>query len=79
MACPTCDHTMHAIGGGNFWCPRCGTLRNDRDFVPMLVTRCCEFDKVAGVMLSQAVYDLLPHWRRLGIEESIRRTKPADD
>lgn len=26
MACPTCDHTMHGIGGSNFWCPRCGML-----------------------------------------------------
>lgn len=32
MACPTCDHTMQRVGGGDespivFWCPRCGTLK----------------------------------------------------
>ena len=27
MSCPTCDHTMTGVGDGNFWCPRCGTIR----------------------------------------------------
>lgn len=39
MSCPTCDHTMQAIGDQvrvigdqrdrtTFWCPRCGTIKN---------------------------------------------------
>ena len=33
MACPTCDHTMQAVAyslgtQSVFWCPRCGTLKN---------------------------------------------------
>lgn len=36
MSCPTCEYTMHGLGkvpGGNrvFWCPRCGTLREQTD------------------------------------------------
>jgi len=27
MSCPTCDHTMHSVGAYWFWCPRCGTLK----------------------------------------------------
>lgn len=26
MACPTCAHTLHGLGGAVWWCPRCGTL-----------------------------------------------------
>ena len=45
MACPTCDHTMHLIGKTHnmnssiFWCPRCGTIKNDNSptDVPKLV------------------------------------------
>lgn len=45
MSCPTCDHTMHALGNRHFWCPRCGTLRHavshdwKDDSCPMLVRR----------------------------------------
>jgi ribosomal protein L37AE/L43A len=45
MPCPTCDHTMHAVCTGIWWCPRCGTLRKDfieaplDDSVPALVER----------------------------------------
>lgn len=31
MACPTCDHTMQNLGADDrriFWCPRCGTIRD---------------------------------------------------
>lgn len=37
MPCPTCDHTMKNLpveGNRLFWCPRCGTLKeegSDRD------------------------------------------------
>ena len=27
MSCPVCDHTMQATAPGIFWCPRCGTIR----------------------------------------------------
>ena len=30
MACSTCDHTMQALAVGWFWCPRCGTVRNEK-------------------------------------------------
>jgi len=46
MACPTCDHTMKNIGHRSmyaiFWCPRCGTLKNNHDNqfeAPKLVER----------------------------------------
>ena len=33
MACPTCTHTMHQVIASNvrkfFWCPRCGTLKEE--------------------------------------------------
>jgi len=35
MACPNCDHTMQNLGVYNrriFWCPRCGTLRDYREW-----------------------------------------------
>lgn len=85
MACPTCDHTMHNLGIDGkgpvgmtrrvFWCPRCGTLREEvsdsgaaatHDESPKLVGRCREFEEQvphgAGV---------IPLWRRLGIAEAI--------
>lgn len=57
MACPTCDHTMHAIGitggGPTFLCLRCGTFIQyfsigspERNlYVPKLVERCRKFRK----------------------------------
>ena len=42
MPCPTCDHTLSAVNGGWFWCPRCGTIAT-RDGIhpvaPKLVAR----------------------------------------
>ena len=32
MACPVCDHTMQNLGvpgERKFWCPRCGTLKEE--------------------------------------------------
>lgn len=36
MPCPLCNHTMQNLGLATsgkriFWCPRCGTLKTDRD------------------------------------------------
>jgi len=41
MACQTCSHTMHAVGSGAFWCPRCGTIirSNGETHVPKLPAR----------------------------------------
>lgn len=56
MPCPTCDHTMQAVGHETnmptsyiYWCPRCGTMKSDATDdatgvgVPSLVDRCVEF------------------------------------
>jgi Zn-finger nucleic acid-binding protein len=32
MSCPVCDHTMQNLGTVDYrlwWCPRCGTLKED--------------------------------------------------
>ena len=43
MACPTCSHTMEGLGCGYYWCPRCGTLKEqqglERFQLPKLVSR----------------------------------------
>lgn len=83
MGCGTCGHTMQNLGvdsgpGPNrlvFWCPRCGTVREElsdgtgaqtNDEAPKLVARCREFeDRVphgAGI---------IPLWQQVGIAESI--------
>lgn len=72
MSCPTCEHTLQFVGGGNFHCPRCGTITS-RDLhggqhvtVPALVARCREFaDHIED---SWAIEET---WRRLGIAEAI--------
>ena len=68
MPCPSCDHTMHGLGNGCFWCPRCGTLKNERTHTPMLVTRCRKFEETLGPSW-QAL------WHRLEIKESINPPK----
>lgn len=74
MACPNCDHTMQCVAPGVFWCPRCGTLNNERAFdalaTPWLVERCREFERTELPAMhpwSMAVTE----WLRLGINESI--------
>ncbi len=70
MSCPTCDHTMHAWdeAGQVFVCPRCGTVRDSEGVqVPKLVSRITEF---AG-KLTEDHQDLIDHFERLGIRESI--------
>lgn len=77
MACPTCSHTMHALGcrvtdRTFFWCPRCGTTRtcDGTDAVPDLVRRCREFEGQLSSPLTTHEHD----WHRLGIGEAINPT-----
>lgn len=81
MSCPTCGHTMQRLDSVRhlFWCPRCGTLREEisdntsgiptaqtNDEVPKLVARCREFEE--RVPHSAGV---IPLWQQTGIAESI--------
>jgi hypothetical protein len=73
--CPTCSHTMHAMGckvssDTFYWCPRCGTIMpcTGEVTVPMLVTRCREYEKT---MTASSVYSR--NWHTIGIRESINR------
>ncbi len=67
MTCPTCDHTMHGIMAGNFWCPRCGTVKyGDATYTPMLVDRCRLFE---GVCQGRDYVE--GSWKNFGIAESI--------
>lgn len=41
MSCPTCDHTMHALGckvteKNFFYCPRCGTILPCQEAEPIV-------------------------------------------
>ncbi len=73
MSCPTCSHTMHAMGckvtDKNFyWCPRCGTMlvcEGGEAVAPALVHRCREFENTASIRITGL-------WTRLGIAEAIR-------
>lgn len=76
MACPTCDHTMEGLDCGYYWCPRCGTLKEqqgmERVQPPKLVERCREFERDVTKKLSgNWLDDVLIEWNRLGIAESI--------
>ncbi len=76
MACPICDHALQRLEGSPawFWCPRCGTichvplpaLPEMNACVPMLVTRCREFEKHHILLNSYKAA-----WRQTGIAESI--------
>ena len=84
MPCPTCSHTMQNLGLDSagrrvFWCPRCGTLREEvsdnssgipaaqtNDEAPKLVPRCREFEETVPNGAG-----VIPLWQRLGIAESI--------
>lgn len=92
MPCPTCDHTLEALGycdGGTIYhCPRCGTIQHGNQFVdappriyvPKLVERCREFIAEVGDDKKHCrgffPIDVKQHWHRLGIAESIN--KPED-
>jgi hypothetical protein len=84
MACPTCGHTLQNLGLSAgpvgmtrrvFWCPRCGTLREElsdagacqtNDEAPRLVARCREFEE--RVPNGARV---MPLWVQVGIAEAI--------
>lgn len=72
--CPTCSHTMHKITDQMAWCPRCGTIkeqRGDRKIIerPKLVTRTREFlEGVSPAMSMDA--------QVIGIYESIGEANP---
>jgi hypothetical protein len=67
---------MQSTGRQLFWCPRCGTLRDElasSNHIPKLVERCRRFDELVGATVSgQSKH----HWHTLGIAESINL--PAD-
>ena len=64
MACPNCDHTMQNLGADDrrlFWCPRCGTIREERewdnkpiDSAPMWVEK-LRREKLFGVNVSDGI------------------------
>lgn len=82
MPCPTCGHTMQNLGLSEepvetvrrvYWCPRCGTLREEindaaacqtNDEAPKLVARCREFE-------DQMPPSLFPRWKQTGVAESL--------
>lgn len=76
MPCPSCDHSMEGLGGGVFWCPRCGTLRSlsvtnlPTDTTPKLVERCRELEKEVHAAAGEAPW-VETAWVRLGVGESI--------
>lgn len=78
MSCPTCDHTMTAIGcrvsdRDFFWCPRCGTIKTceaEEAVVPDLVRRCRKFIDTAGTAFA-LIPSLHEQWQWVGIKESI--------
>lgn len=81
MSCPTCACTMQFLGGidlRRYWCPRCGTLkeesgglsnRRESHAAPKLVERCREFEQRLVLVTAG---DGRP-WHALGIGEAIRR------
>ncbi len=71
MTCNNCDHTMQCVSIGMFWCPRCGTIKNEMIFTPMLVKRCRDFETDPLLPLLLLGGEVFQVWRRLGIVESI--------
>jgi len=78
MACPTCEHTMHHVGVTSktltYWCPRCGSLkeqwgREEHEFTcskPKLVERVVEF---CGT-LTEDDQRIIDNLERLGVTEA---------
>ena len=83
--CPTCDHTMHNVGSPDrriYWCPRCGTLKEECSFgtlnahedvdVPKLAERVkkADADGVPGKFFGKPVYRVkAADW--LAVQESV--------
>lgn len=87
MPCPTCDHAMKHIGHNRshsvYWCPGCGTIKDDNPHsddavreaaAPKLVSQCREY---ASHFCKENIAQYYRNtWNRLGIAESINL--PAD-
>lgn len=75
MSCPTCDHTMQAIGvsGTVFWCPRCGTISTGfAPIKPFLVARIDMLEQLQYEIVGTALREKLSElWQKEGIFESI--------
>lgn len=80
--CPTCNHTMQAIGcrvtDKNFyWCPRCGTIKPCEEMeaiAPDLIARCRKFTASFPPGNPPSV-SYSAEWKRLGIDEAINTTE----
>ncbi len=74
MPCKTCNHTVHSVAVGMWWCPRCGTLQDEGappgdTYVPQLVRHCRELER--DYILCDEYPPLTTDWARLGLAESI--------
>jgi hypothetical protein len=78
MACPSCDHTMHAITKECWHCPRCGTvkLRHQQEVIikPALIHRVRE--------LLDSEYQVIETAIALGVVEAVgipteRKARPT--
>jgi hypothetical protein len=70
---------MHGLGYNIFFCPRCGTLKQDDAVaVPALVDRCRCF--VGAVGVADMAREAWPgrHWHKLGIAEAIDRPRDQE-
>ncbi len=64
MSCPNCDHTMHRLTDDLFWCPRCGSLKDDCDYeTPFLVRHIRTADLLPG--LDGSVSVALRQWKNI--------------
>ena len=72
MACLTCAHTMQGLGHNVFWCPRCGTVKQDDSvYVPALVERVRELRKEMSQDLCYETITWEGRWHGLGVLEAI--------
>lgn len=81
MSCPTCDHTMTALGCRTsdspfYICPRCGTAKTCDGIVcvPALVDFCRRFPaELWGKSTLHGInpIDVAAEWDKLGIRDAI--------
>lgn len=82
MPCPSCTHTMDSLGGGCFWCPRCGSLKSDiltTQLAPKIVDRLKQMRSLLLLREVQWGKDdarnpysaLLESWIMFGLDECI--------